>query len=268
MSITLIVTAFFMGLLGSTHCVVMCGGIVSTLSSGLTRQAPLVQLHREKPRSKSALTLAYNGGRLGSYAAAGAVAGAFGTLASRIEILSGVSIGLRLFAGIFMVALGLYLAGAWKKFAIIERIGAPVWSRIQPLAKKLLPVRTLRAALGLGALWGFMPCGLVYAALGVALGTGSADTGALAMTAFFFGTLPSLLAVSAFATFVSGIVKRPWVRRAAGITIIAFGVVNVRTAAAFASADTSPISKEHACCAHGPHGTPAIAGGQPPQAHP
>jgi sulfite exporter TauE/SafE len=236
-------SAFFLGLLGSTHCVAMCGGIVTLLSS-----SNVIQLGRKRQAPSMKLALSYNAGRLASYAAAGALAGAFGLLANRIEVLSGVQIGLRFIAGVLMVCVGLYLAG-WAKLNAVEKLGAPLWSRIEPLAKRLLPVRGHRSAFALGALWGFLPCGLVYAALGAALGTGSARDGALTMTAFFMGTLPSLLLVSAFAQRIARLVRMPWVRRAAGIGIVLFGLVNVQRAAAMSGFG---ISERDSCCPH-PH---------------
>ena len=244
MNPTFMLSAFFLGLLGSTHCVAMCGGIVTLLSS-----SNVIQLGRKRQAPSMKLALSYNAGRLASYASAGALAGAFALLANRIEVLSGVQIGLRFIAGVLMVSVGLYLAGVWKKLNAVERLGAPLWSRVEPIAKRLLPVRGHGSAFALGALWGFLPCGLVYAALGAALGTGSARDGALTMTAFFMGTLPSLLLVSAFAQRIGKLVRMPWVRRAAGIGIVLFGLINVQRAAAMSGFG---ISTRDACCPH-PH---------------
>ncbi|MGO8994696.1 MAG: sulfite exporter TauE/SafE family protein [Polyangiaceae bacterium] len=240
----LVLSALVMGLLGSTHCVVMCGGVVTVLHGGLT------QLGRTQRSAAARLALGYNAGRIASYSAAGAVAGAFGALVDRVPALHGAELGLRLCAGIFMVGLGLYLAGAWRRFALIERAGLPLWAHIEPVARKLLPVRTLPASLALGALWGWMPCGLVYAALGLALGTGSAAGGALAMVAFGFGTLPTLLTMGALASRVALFLRVAWVRRAAGAVVVAFGLLHVVAASAqIARGPSAP----HACCA-GKHG--------------
>jgi hypothetical protein len=235
----LLLSALAMGLLGSTHCVVMCGGIVSVLHGGLT------QLGRERRAEATRLVLGYNAGRIASYATAGALAGAFGALVDRVPALHGAELGLRLGAGILMVGLGLFLAGAWRRFALIERAGVPLWRRIEPLARRLLPIRSLPAALGLGALWGWMPCGLVYAALGLALGTGSASAGALSMVAFGLGTLPTLLTMGALATRLALLLRVTWVRRAAGVVIVAFGLLHVVAASAqIARGPSAP----HTCC--------------------
>ena len=249
MSAALFLTALAMGLLGSTHCVVMCGGVVGLLSSA---PATIARNRREAVMRTLRLALAYNGGRIGSYAVAGSVAGAFGALVDRIPLLHGAELGLRLGAGALMLGVGLYLAGAFGRFAKIERIGLPLWRRIEPQARKLLPVRTLSSALGLGALWGWMPCGLVYAALGIALGTGSASGGALAMVAFGVGTLPTLLTMGAVAARVAQLTKIAWVRRGAGVAIVAFGLLHVAAAGAQIAGGRAAAASP--CCAGHSHG--------------
>jgi sulfite exporter TauE/SafE len=94
-----------------------------------------------------------------------------------------------------------------------------------------------------------MPSGLVYAALGLALGTGSAGEGALVMVAFGAGTLPTLLTMGAVAARVATAMRRAWVRRLAGVAVFAFGVMHV----AAAGAQIAHPSTTHACCA-GHHG--------------
>ncbi|HEY2518256.1 MAG TPA: sulfite exporter TauE/SafE family protein [Polyangiaceae bacterium] len=246
----LLASALVMGLLGSTHCVVMCGGVVSLLSGGLVTLSPNGRVARGRA---TRLALAYNAGRIASYAVAGTLAGAFGALVERVPALRDAELGLRLGAGLLMLGLGLYLAGAWTRFAVIERIGVPLWRRLEPRARALLPVRTASSALALGALWGWMPCGLVYAALGLALGTGRADAGALTMIAFGAGTLPTLLVLGALATRVAETMRRVWVRRAAGALVVACGVFHVVSASAQIAHRQSSV---HACCAGHAHAVP------------
>jgi hypothetical protein len=88
----------------------------------------------------------------------------------------------------------------------------------------LLPVNTVPRALGLGALWGWLPCGLVYSVLIAALASGSAARGALIMLVFGLGTLPNLLVIGLFWESVKGWVQSPNVRLAAGLMVMAFGV--------------------------------------------
>ena len=246
MSTIVIVSALVMGLAGGAHCIVMCGGIVGVLSAGMPDEV------RARPLAVLRYVLLYNAGRIASYAIAGALAGAVGALADRVDALRGAQIGLRFFAGAIMLAAGLYLAGALREFARIEKIGAPVWRRIQPIAAKLLPVRSWWHALLLGALWGWLPCGMVYAALALAVSTGSPTSGAMTLAAFGAGTLPALLTMGAVAGALARAARRPWVRRGAGIAIAAFGafhLVTVTMHAGIPPALGAPlVDSHHECC--------------------
>ncbi len=136
---------------------------------------------------------AFNAGRIASYACAGALAGALGQaglLTRAAPVLQPVMFAL---ASLMLVALGLYLAGAMPLMTRIEAAGAWLWRGIQPWSRRVLPVTTLARALGLGALWGWLPCGMVYAVLLTALAFGSWWQGAALMLAFGAGTLPNLL---------------------------------------------------------------------------
>lgn len=247
MNEAIVLSALLMGFLGSTHCVAMCGGVVTVLSGGL------VQLGRRAPdiEGQATTALAYNAGRIVSYSFAGAIAGGFGAVLGRIPAFHSAELGLRLSAGVLMLGLGLYLAGGWARFASIERIGLPLWRRIEPTARRFLPARSLRGAFVLGGLWGFMPCGLVYTALALALGNTSVAGGALTMAAFGLGTLPTLLTMGVFASRIAGarVTRMAWVRRAAGALVFAFGLVHASSAL---TAIASPPSADHECSAH-PH---------------
>ncbi|MBK7900954.1 MAG: sulfite exporter TauE/SafE family protein [Azonexus sp.] len=204
-----VLALFLVGLLGGTHCVGMCGGIVGALSLG---GPPRWSLH-----------LAYSGGRIASYAAAGAVAGALGAGAA----LAGqwpVRLLLYVLANLLLIALGLYLLGITRFLAPLETAGGGLWRRIQPHTRRFLPARSVGQAFPLGILWGWLPCGLVYSALASALTAGSAGRGALMMAAFGLGTLPNLLLAGLFVGRLDGFLKRPAVRAAAGLLIVAFGL--------------------------------------------
>jgi sulfite exporter TauE/SafE len=229
-------TAFVMGLLGSAHCVAMCGGVVGVLCAGMP-----VQL-RTRPVRQLPFTLAYNAGRLASYTMAGLLAGGVGALATDLAPIRFGQLALRCLAGALMVGVGLYLAGLWPSFARLEHLGAPVWKRVQPLVRRLLPVRSPVRAAAVGLLWGAMPCGLVYAALGLALGAGSASAGAMTMAAFGLGTLPMLLAMGVVASGVSRLSRRPVVRRGAGVLVGAFGVLSLALAIPQIGAAASPTT--------------------------
>jgi sulfite exporter TauE/SafE len=123
-----------------------------------------------------------------------------------------------------MCAMGLYLAGWWRGLAHVEKLGARWWRRIEPMGRRLLPVRRPRQALLVGALWGWLPCGLVYSVLIWSIATGSATQGALLMLSFGLGTLPNLLLMGLFANRVARTLRAPLVRGLAGSMVIGFGV--------------------------------------------
>ena len=116
-----------------------------------------------------------------------------------------------------LVLMGLHLAGAGRLLARLEALGAPLWRCLQPLAARLLPARTPAQSYAAGLVWGWLPCGMVYAALAGAMFAGSAARGALAMTAFGLGTLPFLLAAGWLAARL-----RAW-RIGVGGAVLGFG---------------------------------------------
>jgi sulfite exporter TauE/SafE len=210
------VSVFLVGLLGGTHCVGMCGGIVGALSLNTAGAAPRVMFQ-----------LAYNVGRVASYAFLGALVGAIGAGGVLMGGVLPVQRALFVVANLMLIALGLYMAGWWQGVAVLERGGRAVWARMQPLAARVLPVRTLPGALIAGAVWGWLPCGLVYSVLFTALMSGDAATGALIMLAFGLGTLPNLVAMGWFAARLRGFLQQPWVRVAAALLVIGFGVIGL-----------------------------------------
>lgn len=207
------VSVFLVGLLGGVHCVGMCGGIVTALSLSSTTRRPALPM-----------LLAYNFGRIASYALAGAIVGAIGASTLLLERFVPAERVLYGVANIMLILLGLYLAGLSRAVLALERVGSVVWTRLQPLMKRFIPVRTLPQAFFTGAVWGWLPCGLVYSVLISALATGSTVRGALLMLAFGAGTLPNLLAMGLFAQRLQTLTRKPGVRLAAGLLVAAFGV--------------------------------------------
>ena len=201
---------FLVGLLGGTHCVGMCGGIVGALTLG---GAPRWRIH-----------LAYNAGRIASYALAGAVAGALGAASLAAGKAEGVRLGLYALANVMLVLLGVYLLGVAQVLLPIERLGHHLWRRLQPLGRRFLPAQSVAQAFPLGLLWGWLPCGLVYSALASALTAGSPARGAAMMLAFGLGTLPNLLLAGMLLARLNEFVRRVAVRRIAGLLVLGFGL--------------------------------------------
>jgi sulfite exporter TauE/SafE len=204
--------AWLAGLMGGVHCVGMCGGIVAATT--VPGEAP----------QRTAILLGYNLGRIASYALAGALAGLIGSAAFLAEDLLPVQRILYGLAQVMLILVGLYLAGLNRSVVQIERAGAWLWQRVQPWLGQVLPVRSPAQAVVAGALWGWLPCGLVYSLLITALASASAGNGALIMACFGLGTLPNLLAMGWAAARVAQFFNMPRVRWLAGLVVVLFGV--------------------------------------------
>ncbi|MCP5159739.1 MAG: sulfite exporter TauE/SafE family protein [Gammaproteobacteria bacterium] len=214
-------SAFLIGFTGGVHCFGMCGGIVGALTLGL----PSAPGHPWLARLP--YLLAYNLGRILSYVVAGTLTGGIGAWAAHLLSIHHAQLGLQILAGLFMILLGLYLAGWWSVLSQLEQAGGILWRRVEPLGRRLLPVRTAFQALGIGLIWGWLPCGLVYSVLIWAVGAGGALEGGLLLLSFGLGTLPALLAMGTAAAALAGFVRRPAVRRLAGMLVILFGIYEI-----------------------------------------
>ncbi len=222
---------FLIGLLGGVHCVGMCGGIVSAFAVATPRRPfPVaVATMNGLPAAvadSGARVLAFNAGRIGSYMAAGAFAGLVGSVPALINVAV-VQTAAYWLANLMLIALGLTLMNVWHGLARIEAVGRVAWRHVQPLMRRLLPVQTPLQAFALGALWGWVPCGMVYSVLMTALLTGSATQGAQVMLAFGLGTLPLLFTMGVAGTSIQPWLQKRAVRRVAGLLVLAFGLLGL-----------------------------------------
>ena len=206
------------GLFSALHCIGMCGGIVGALTFSLPDGV------RRQPRRLLAFTLAYNAGRIVSYALAGALFGWFGALVFAAANAGPAAWLLRLAAAVITVAMGLYIAGWLPRFARVERLGEPLWRALEPLGRRLLPVHTLGRAALYGAVWGWLPCGLVYAMLIAAPAQSSMLGGALHMALFGLGTLPVMLGTGMLAGRLRGWTGNSALRQLAGLGVVGLGL--------------------------------------------
>ncbi|HEX4869607.1 MAG TPA: sulfite exporter TauE/SafE family protein [Moraxellaceae bacterium] len=234
----LLLTAWATGLLGSTHCVGMCGGISAALSFALPEDA-------RRGGRLFAFQLAYNSGRILTYTLLGLLAGA---LAQGVLGAWAQSPWPRAVAGGFMVALGLYLAGWWLGLQRLERMGGSLWRHLEPLRKVVFPVNRLWKALLAGGLWGFLPCGLVYSALALSLARADTLVSGGVMLAFGLGTLPALLLTGTFAGRVRALLQQAGARRLAGALVIGFGLWTA----------VQPFVMKHAHAGHEGAAAPAL----------
>ncbi|MGZ5684819.1 MAG: sulfite exporter TauE/SafE family protein [Usitatibacter sp.] len=206
--------AFIAGLLGGVHCAGMCGGIVGGLSAAA--RGPAV-----------ARQFAFNTGRIGSYAIAGAVAGAFGSLGQLAGPVLIAQAAMFAAANMLLLMLGLYVGGWGRGVARLEDAGRLLWRRVEPFARRCYPIDSTAKALAAGLAWGWVPCGLVYTMLALALASASPRDGAAVMAAFGLGTLPNLLAAGFAAQRVLALRRLPWVRQGAGAMLIVLALVGL-----------------------------------------
>lgn len=211
---SLALAAFFAGLLGGVHCAGMCGGIAAALAAA--SRGPMI-----------ARQAAFNAGRIASYGVAGAAAGLTGGALLAASPLVAAQTAMFVVANALMLMLGLYIAGWSRMLVRMESAGGVIWRRLEPLRRSVIPIDSTPKAFGAGALWGWVPCGLVYGMLTLALAAGSAFEGALVMLAFGLGTLPNLLAAGFAAQRVLELRRRPWVRQLAGTLIVALAIVGL-----------------------------------------
>lgn len=210
--------SFVVGLLSALHCIGMCGGIVGALSFSLPERT------RRDWHRISMFILAYNGGRVASYAAAGAIFGSLGGTLIETGERVWLHDGLRWLAAVVLVGIGLYIAGWFPRFTLIERMGEPVWRFLEPYGRRLLPVTTLTRAALYGAVWGWLPCGLVYTMLLGAPAQGGPGAGALYMAMFGLGTLPVMLATGLFAGRLYRFAGDRRLQVASGLTVVTLGL--------------------------------------------
>lgn len=257
-----LLAVFLFGLLGSTHCVGMCGGIVATLSrqprtiairveqgeaqafAGHTRpipepgraDRPIQAGARHTPghpgpgsTNRQTLTrqLAYNGGRLASYTIAGLLAGATGSAAALAEHLLPVQQIAFVAGSLVMMVIGLQMIGVAAVSSAMEGAGRVVWPIVQPLAQSTLRLQGLRGAFAAGLAWGWVPCAMVYGVLALAIVSGNPLSGATIMLVFGLGTAPALIGLGWASARGSTRFDTPRLRRVIGIAIVVFALAGL-----------------------------------------
>jgi len=200
---------FGLGLASSLHCIGMCGPIV--LSYGVGLSGPKLAAHA-----------AYNAGRILTYMFLGALAGTAGRGIGLVGQLAGLASGARIFAGAAMIFAGVLMIGIIPSSPLVQ-LGWGRRFRLPFLGPLILGSRT-RHKFFLGLTLGFLPCGLIYAALLKALDSGTAVAGAFTMLAFGLGTAGALFAVGLASSFAGARFGR-WSNRVAAISVMIFGAI-------------------------------------------
>ena len=203
-----LLAALLIGFIGSSHCLVMCGGIAGALQLSMPAQSRARKLQ---------LQLLLSLGRLTTYALFGALVGYFG--AGAMQLAGASLLWLRLLAGLLLLMMALYISRLWFGLIRLEQLGQKLWRYVQPLARKLLPLNSATKAYSYGLCWGALPCGLVYSTLGWSLASGSAMQGGLLMLSFGAGTLPAILLTGSAAGVLQKLKNTCWLRYCAAIML-------------------------------------------------
>ena len=201
--------ALSVGIVGSIHCIGMCGGIVAALSMG-------------GERSYWKGIASYHFGRIASYSALGLAAGMIGSLITAKTGLIQIQQMLSVFAGIFMIIFALQIGGLIpERFAALSFIRIPA-SLLQKTAGGNAPL--FWGLTGLAN--GLLPCGMVYAALSLALKQADPLKGTIMMTAFGIGTVPAMTVLALTIRRLDPFLKARFLKLAAA-TLVLFGIFTI-----------------------------------------
>lgn len=226
-----IIAALLAGFFGSTHCIGMCGAIVTLLES------PASSDFRFNPWLRRGL---YNLGRLCFYVLLGGIAGLGGAVLNKTAgVFTSLQV-LRVLAGLLVIAIGLNLLFDWRMTRFLDSAGAGLWHRVSGFARHVLPAHTPGRAFLAGLIWGALPCGLVYSAVAIAATSGTLAGGAAVMCAFGIGTAPAMLVAGASAERLRRLRANTILRRIAGLIVILLGL-----AALMPFAGPSPDHAQH-----------------------
>jgi uncharacterized protein len=207
--------ALLAGVLGSLHCAAMCGGIAAGASFGTRREAAL------------ATALRINLARVSSYTVGGLIAGGVGGGIVALARLDGLQLGMRMAVGVVLVVVAVRLLDTRGRLGFLRLPGTGVWRWLAPLQRRLMPANTPARQLGLGMLWGWLPCGLSGTLLISAWLSASALQGGLLMLAFGSGTLLTMVPLSYSGSRVFAAFDRSAARPAAATVVLAAGMVTL-----------------------------------------
>lgn len=202
------------GLMGSGHCLAMCGGLAAALGLGV----------RGSQSQKLSLLLVAQFGRIASYGLIGSLFGGSLALMQGLFDIKLFLLTLRLLANLMLIAMGLYIAGWWFGLKRIESLALPLWRKLQPIQKRFLPMHSARDAFMVGVFWGWLPCGLVYSALVTSVSSGAHLFSGLAMASFGLGTLPSVWLMGTAGSWLRQGINHRIVRIVMALLLISYGI--------------------------------------------
>ncbi|MCM4170666.1 sulfite exporter TauE/SafE family protein [Arenibacter sp. TNZ] len=204
----MLLSALIMGLMGSFHCVGMCGPI-----------AFMLPVDHNKPAKKLLQVFLYHMGRLTSYSILGLV---FGFLGKGLYVF-GMQQRLSIMIGIIMIVVILIPSKTFSKY----NFSRPIYSLLTKVKNRLgkeLQKKSPDTFLTIGLLNGLLPCGLVYMALFGSIATASPWLGALFMVLFGLGTIPLMTSAVYFGSMLKGTAKKS-VQRLIPVFVIIIGLL-------------------------------------------
>jgi sulfite exporter TauE/SafE len=208
---TALLTGLLAGLFGSTHCLAMCGGIVGLL-------------HSQLPQGKAGLSAGFHLGRITSYLAIAMLATLIGLLPGQLLPEAAPAI-MRIALGALIISMAIYVAAPGRFRDLAGQIAAPLTRRLMPLLSKFLPVRSLDQAIGLGLLWGLLPCGLLYSIVAAAVLLADPLATTAMVIAFGAGTVPLLLGSGLLMLKFRSAVNRRSLRWTAALLLVLTGLL-------------------------------------------
>lgn len=220
---------FVGGLLGSTHCLGMCGPLALTV--GLVEQSMWGNLRRQ---------LAFSAGRIFTYGFLGAAAGFLGWwLSQQPTAMVNVQAVMAVGAGLFLIALGLASTGLMPRLPVFSHV--PHFCNVGGWLKTFLTAPGFMGAVLAGLFTGFLPCGLVYAFLAFAAVTGDMLQGWLTMTLFGLGTVPLMVLAGCSASLVS-VTVRNRVMHVAAWAVVLTGCITLARGLGFINLSGTPAA--------------------------
>jgi len=213
----LYITALLMGLMGAGHCAAMCGSLTVAVGFSIPRE-----------RSLLVSSILMSVGRVFGYALIGFIANLFAQ--SFLMATGGSVLYLSLIAGILLLLVGLHIANLNSWILKTERLGAFIQPLLLPIRKRLTPIDSNIKCLFYGFAWGFLPCGLVYSALSLALVAPTPMLGGLIMLCFGLGTLPTLVGLTSFSAKINVMLQQQMMRLILGVVVIIMGLYHTSMA--------------------------------------
>jgi sulfite exporter TauE/SafE len=212
----LLAVAFIIGLGSSGHCLLMCGGISSALTSRMSTTSTLSRLLH---------LLLFHTGRISCYALLGTLLG--GTLGWLISYSTQLATFSRIIAALTIIFMGLYVSGYSSLIRIVEKRLAFIWQNLQPLTQRFMAMQHWYHAFCLGLLWGFLPCGMIYSTLLWASSNNQGFSTGLLMLSFGLGTVPALLATNWLGLQTFAFLNQKNYKRVIGLVLIAYGLISM-----------------------------------------